>query len=123
MSHGRPTGVRRAALALMVGLVTTVVGHAFGAREEQASVPRDGAQVTVEGTVRRVGSEPFSELVIVDDEDGVWHVRPEDEPTLAMREQTRVRVRAVVRIVPQVRADGAELPPRRELTEVELVSP
>ena len=81
----------------------------------------EGAQVAVEGLVRRVGADPFSHIVITDDDGEDWYVTREDEHLFAGLEQQRVSVRGAVRLRRLVLADGRELGSRRELVEVEIL--
>jgi hypothetical protein len=77
--------------------------------------------VTVEGTVRRVGSEPFSRIVVTDTEDQDWYIAVAEESALSGYEQVRVRVRGRLELRKMILADGKELPDQRELADVELL--
>lgn len=83
--------------------------------------PVEGTWIVVTGTVRRVGAEPFSELVITDSDEQDWYVQPEDVFLLRTLEQQQVRVRGMFRLRQMILADGRELPPRYELRELQVM--
>ncbi len=70
-----------------------------------------------------MGAEPFSSLVITDELSRDWHILPEWEPAVATYEQREVTVRAKASRREMELADGTKLPPRWELSEVELINP
>jgi hypothetical protein len=81
----------------------------------------DGQSVEVFGKVRRVGNDPFSRLVITDSEDHDWDVDKEGQKTLSLRETQNVRVFAIVKVLPQLLANGKRLPDKKELTQVKIL--
>jgi hypothetical protein len=112
---------RAASLAAFL-IAAAAIGFAFGGAEpdNERGVPL-GEPVEITGRVRRVGAEPFSSLVITDDEAQDWHVLSEWESVVAGFEQREVTVRAIVSRRKMELADGTELAPRWELSEVELI--
>lgn len=82
---------------------------------------KDGQTVTVTGTLRRVGNEPFSRLVVTDADGLDWYLAQEDEAAVALREQRQVSVEGTLRLLPMILANGKKLPDRRELTKVRLL--
>lgn len=52
-----------------------------------ANLPRFLGEMTVSGTIRRVGNEPFSRLVISDTESRDWYIDYEEQEQLAGFEQ------------------------------------
>ena len=87
---------------------------------EDASEARDGDRVEVEGRVRLVGSEPFSDLVITDDFGNDWYVA-EDRGVLGSLEQQRVIVQADIRRRRMTLANGRELGQRLELYDIVVI--
>jgi hypothetical protein len=81
----------------------------------------DGQSVEVFGKVRRVGNDPFSRLVITDSGDHDWDVDKEGQKTLSMRETQTVSVSAIVKVLPQLLANGKRLPDKKELTQVKML--
>lgn len=82
---------------------------------------KDSQTVEIIGTVRRVGSDPFSRLVITDADGHDWSLDKDAQKTLAMRETQEVRVSAVVKLKSQRLANGKRLSDKRELTRVKLL--
>lgn len=81
----------------------------------------DGQAVVVRGTLRRVGNEPFSRLVLTDSSGRDWDLDAAARKALSGRETARVRVSAILRLKPRLLANGKRLPDLRELTEVKLL--
>ena len=106
--------IRAAATALLI----TTLGACLACQSR--SDPEQGAWVTVDGVVRRVGSEPFSQIVVTDGNDEDWYVIAQDELLTGMEHQ-QVRVRGTLHLRPLVLANGQDLGERRELLDVEVV--
>jgi hypothetical protein len=106
-----------------------ICGAAFpavagGNREsEDAYRAEPGTRVEVTGRIRRVGSEPFTSLVITDRRGLDWHIQPEWENLIAPYEQQELTVTGVVHKREMILADGTELAPQWELSEVVITSP
>jgi hypothetical protein len=81
----------------------------------------EGQVVEITGLVQLLGNEPFTELVLSDEEGRPWYIAPEDRPLLAGREQQRVRVRGTLELRPLILADGTPVGTRRILRGVSIV--
>lgn len=77
--------------------------------------------MTVSGILRRVGAEPFSELIITDADDTDWYIAVEDMELLDRLEHRRVVVTGTLRLRRMILADGRELSPRREMYGIEVL--
>ena len=93
-----------------------------GAARKVAALLIEGEVVIVVGVVRRVGAEPFSELVITDSDETDWYIAPDSVPLLRGLEQRPVRVQGVLALRRMTLADGRDLPARRELSQIEVLS-
>ena len=112
------------AVLLAAFLIAAGTGSALGGGEpENERGVKLGEAVEITGRVRRVGAEPFSSLVITDEASQDWHVLSEWEAVVADFEQREVTVRATVTRREMQLADGTDLSPRWELSEVTLVEP
>ncbi len=81
----------------------------------------ENSLITMTGKVRRVGNEPFTELVLTDGEGKEWHLDEGAGKILAPYEQREVTVTASVRYRRMVLANGKELPPMGILYDLSLV--
>jgi hypothetical protein len=81
----------------------------------------DGQSLVVSGTLRLVGNEPFTRLVITDAAGRDWIIDAAGRKALAGHETKPVRVSAILRLKPQILANGKRLPDLRELTRVKLL--
>ena len=82
---------------------------------------RDGQTVVVGGTLRRVGTGTFNDLVVTDADGKDWYVDRASAAALAGLEQRPVKVEGVVKLRKMKLANGKELPARRELSDVRIV--
>jgi hypothetical protein len=80
-----------------------------------------GQEVEVSGRVRLVGSEPFPDLVLTDQEEHTWYIDPADRKTIAAYEQQTVTIRGTVELKEMVLANGKSLGSRRTLSGITLV--
>lgn len=85
-----------------------------------AAAPEDGSSVRVEGIVRLVGSAPFPVLVLSDAEGRDWYLDEAGQALLRSYERRTVTVEGVFRLRRMILADGTELAPRWELTDLVL---
>lgn len=112
-------------LAAIVLLLTPTPAPAGGRGEakppSQWETVKDGQEVWVSGTLRRVGTAAFNDLVVTDDDDMDWYIAPESKALLSDAEQRRVTVVATVRLRRIKLADGREFPSKRELVSVKRV--
>ena len=83
--------------------------------------PADGEHVTVSGIVRRVGTDPFSELIITDADETDWYITAGDRGLFDRLENRRVVVTGTLKLRRMILADGRELSPRRELYGIEVL--
>jgi hypothetical protein len=90
-----------------------------GSLYEQAA---EGQVLTVTGTVRLVGNEPFAELVLTDGAGNNWHVAEEGRSLLAPWQHRPVTVRGKVRLLEMALANGRALGKRRIITEITLLT-
>ena len=81
----------------------------------------NGDIVTVEGRIRLVGNEPFSELVIVDAEGQQWYLDDEGRKAAGKYEQRVIAVRGTVERKKMRLANGKELPDKVFLQGIEIV--
>jgi hypothetical protein len=90
-----------------------------GSLYEQAA---EGQILTVTGTVRLVGNEPFTELVVTDGAGNNWYVAEEGRSLLAPWQHRPVTVRGKVRMREMVLANGKALGTRRIIMAPELLT-
>jgi hypothetical protein len=96
-------------------------GSASGADEVEAEYMKDnGKQVTVSGTVRIVGSMPFTETVISDN-DADWFIGKDEQLKLAGYEGQTVTVSGKARYTSLVLANGEQAGVRRALTNIKIL--
>ncbi len=82
--------------------------------------PAEGKYAVVSGRVRRVGSEPFTELVVTDAAGTDWYLDQAGEELLRSMEQDEVVVRGIVVFQKLELADGTDLGTRHRLHEIKL---
>jgi hypothetical protein len=82
----------------------------------------EGKEVTVSGKVRRLGSDPFSFLVITDNDEKDWYLDEAGSLLLMPYEQMNVGVAGVVEMMEMILANGKSLGFRRILTQVTICS-
>jgi hypothetical protein len=92
----------------------------FGKKEPKAPVVPQDPFVEVTGIVHLVGSEPFPELVITDDEDNNWYIDNNDRKTLSRFVQERVTVRGTVRSQDMILANNQYVGTRKILSDLYL---
>jgi hypothetical protein len=92
----------------------------FGKKEPKAPVVSQEPLVEVTGIVHLVGSEPFPELVITDDDDNSWYIDDNDRKTRARFVQERVTVRGTVRSQDMILANNQFIGTRKILSDVYL---
>jgi hypothetical protein len=106
------------------------VSAAAGGRAEAPAAVREsadwetvkgGAEVTVRGRVRLVGTALFSSLVISDAAGRDWYVAEGDRAKVREYEQREVTVRAVAERKPMTLADGKKLEDRRILRGISVL--
>lgn len=117
--------------AVVFGLLLVAGGgptHAGSQPEEDVDPPRvaeapyvSGEVVRVSGRVRRVGSDPFTELVVTDADGIDWYLDEAGEDRVQESEQETVVIEGVVHLRKIELADGTDLGLRHELHEIELV--
>jgi hypothetical protein len=90
-----------------------------GSLYEQAA---EGQVLTVTGTVRLVGNEPFTELVLTDGAGNDWYVAEEGRSLLVPWQHRPVTVRGKVRLLEMVLANGRVLGKRRIIMAPELLT-
>lgn len=110
-----------AALLLAAALPATAGGSAEGKGGSLWETAEDGQRVVVGGTLRRVGTGTFNDLVVTDADGKDWYVERAAAAELGAYEQKPVKVEGVVKLRKMKLANGKELPARRELSEVRVV--
>lgn len=81
----------------------------------------EGQTVSVTGTVRVVGNDPFPERVLSDTKGQTWYIDADSVDCVRQYEQHRITVRGVIRVKQQLLANGTRLPDRVMLTEVLVI--
>jgi hypothetical protein len=77
---------------------------------------RSGQTVELNGKIRLVGSEPFPELVLSDDDGNDWYIARESRGAVSGYEQRGVTIRGKVELKEMVLAGGRSLGYRRILS-------
>jgi hypothetical protein len=77
--------------------------------------------MTISGAIRRVGSEPFSRLVISDAENRDWYIDQEEQHKLAGFEQRNVSVRGRAFAQDMLLANGQKAGVQYSLRDIALV--
>lgn len=118
----RPLAFMVAVFAFALALPASASGLFDGGKPKAGDwdKAREGQRVLIEGTLRLVGNEPFTETVITDSEGRDWFLDAEGELLLARKEHRTVRVTGTVALKPMTLANGKKLPDRRTLVELEL---
>lgn len=109
-------------LALALALPAAAAGLFDGGKPKAADwdKARDGQRVELEGTVRLIGNEPFTEVVITDAEGRDWFLDAEGEHLVSLKEHRPVKVTGTVALKPMTLANGKKLPDRRTLVGLAL---
>jgi hypothetical protein len=96
-------------------------GSASGSDEVEAEYMKDnGKQITVSGTVRIVGSMPFTETVISDN-DADWFIDKDERSKLAGYQGETVKVSGKARYTSLILANGEQSGVRRDLTNIKIL--
>jgi hypothetical protein len=113
------------AVLLAIAMLFTRPLSAGGQQTDDAGQPdRDGGKETeVSGTVRTVGSMPFTELVVTDGDGTDWFIDKDEKAKLSERSGQRVRVRGRAYCSDLVLANGSKAGVRRTLKNVEILPP
>ncbi|MDR2468481.1 MAG: hypothetical protein LBD22_05930 [Spirochaetaceae bacterium] len=82
---------------------------------------RNGQHIEVSGTVRRVGNEPWTEVVISDIDDNDWYIAANEAAYFSMYLQKTVTVRGTLNLTDIVLANNKHIGIRRELSNVDLI--
>lgn len=88
---------------------------------ESAQELKTGDLVTVSGRVRLVGSDPFGELVISDENGQDWYLDDEGKELLQNYEQRTATISGYLVLEERVLADGRKLKDRYRLTRISLL--
>jgi hypothetical protein len=128
-----PFKLPRRLFSLVFGGIVLFPLPVFGGEEGPASPDPQGAEGqfsrgdeeirVVRGRVRLVGSSPFIEMVISDEDGFDWYLEPGEGKILEDYQQRIITVRGKVRVQELFLANGAPLGSRRILRDVSLVSP
>lgn len=105
------------ALLLLLGFVTVL--PAAGTPED--GFPRNGDEIEVTGRLRRLGSEPFTELVVTPQGGPDWYIPRDRSEIFAGFLQRVITVRGRVSRRELVLADGQRIGVRYELLDAALV--
>ncbi len=81
----------------------------------------EGQEVFISGTVRRIGNEPFTRLVITDSQNKNWNLDSKSQKKLIKYEQKTVKVLANVTIKKVIMANKKEMPSIRELFNLQVL--
>ncbi len=81
----------------------------------------EGDTVTIEGIVRRVGSDPFFDFVITDANETDWYVAQDSILIFGRLEQQSVKVNGLLSLRRMILANGRELTIRYELSKIKLI--
>ena len=82
----------------------------------------EGQVLTVTGTVRLVGNEPFAEPVLTDGAGNNWYIAEEGRSLLVPWQHRTVTVRGRVRLLKMVLANGRVLGTRRIIMDPRLLT-
>jgi len=82
---------------------------------------KEGDEGVVSGTIRRVGNEPFTYLILTDADKKNWRLDKDAQRLLRAYEMKRVRISGVVTLRKRIFADGKRLPDLKELTHVKIL--
>ena len=81
----------------------------------------NGDIVSVEGRIRLVGNDPFSELTINDAKGMQWYLDEAGQNIVKDYEQKTLRLRGIVKRKEMILANGKKLPDRIYLCDIELI--
>ena len=99
---------------------TEAAGSAVVGTQKLWETAKDGEAISLKGTIRRVGSDPFSRLVLTDADGHDWKLDEAAQQLLREYEQKPLSLAAILKLQAQTLADGRELPPARMLTDVSI---
>ena len=104
-----------------IGVIMFSLPVRLAAQPNRESPAADGEPVTVSVIVRRVGTDPFSELIITDADEKDWYITAEDRGLFDRLEKHRVVVTGILKLRRMILADGRELSTRLELYGIEVL--
>ena len=81
----------------------------------------NGPVIRVSGSVRLVGNEPFTQLVI-SGQDQQWYIERDDEPKLKDLQHRTVTVEGIETVVSLTFANGHPAGERRTLSKIKIIS-
>jgi hypothetical protein len=81
-----------------------------------------GQLVEITGIIHLVGNEPFTELVITEEETQTWYIKEESRAILARYQQRNITIRGRVELQEMVLANGRHLGTKRILKDISLIS-
>jgi hypothetical protein len=117
----RPKAARCNARAFALFLLAISIPAALPACARRDAALKAGDNVEVTGTVRRLGNEPWTELAIVDEENGEWYIAAAETRRLADYLDKTITVRGTLSLIDLVLANGVKIGVRRELSSVMLL--
>ena len=116
-------GNRRAVLAALVLCLAAVNGFTLGSKDASGSRAANQKKIEVQGRVRLVGTDLFSNLVITDEKGRDWYVDQKDRALLNKYEQRRVTVTGSAEYRDLKLANGKKVGVRHYLLDITLVEP
>ena len=110
-------------IALLPFLVLLAAFLPAGGRNDRpaAQPAGSGSAVRVSGTVRLVGNEPFTQLVI-SGQDNQWYIDSDDEPKLKNLQHRTVTVEGIETVTNLTFANGQPAGTRHTLSKIRVIS-
>jgi hypothetical protein len=81
----------------------------------------DGQKIELNGTIHRVGNEPFTELVLRKEDGTDWYISKDDRAKFDGMEQKNVTVRGTVELLELIFANKKKAGTRLILKDVEII--
>ncbi|MDR2842956.1 MAG: hypothetical protein LBV52_07130 [Spirochaetaceae bacterium] len=113
--------MRKTALQLTFLLSAVFICGINAMGNSDSGAGKDGESVIISGTVRIVGSEPFTEIVVTDENGTDWFIDSAEKNKLYKYQGTTVNVKGNLYLTDIVLADGNKIGVRRTLKNVSII--
>lgn len=92
---------------------------AYGQGHKEAA--QNNSRIRLEGTLRLVGNEPFTSLILTDSGGQDWYIDAKDQKELLLLQQQHVVIEGTLTVKKMILADGRELPDRKIVSDITII--